>query len=386
MVEPERIRHLNSAARPTHPHSVVYWMQAAQRAVDNPALWHAAAEADRLGLPLRVVFVLADYPGATAPQYRWMLSGLAECAAVLREAGIGFQMASGKPVEIIPAIACDAALVVCDRSPARWPVQAKVSIAARLKVPVVEVDGESVIPEAKASGKQEWSARTLRSKISGAVEVYASRPPLPVPSPRHDARSLGLQCDDSAFHCYDREYHEAYNGDRSAEQQYPFVPGSRAALAALDKFVEDRLDTYDNDRNDPLKPGTSGLSTYLHFGQISPIGVIRAARMHGGPGLPAFSEQLVVRRELCRNFIRYRISDYDAWEGLPAWSRATLEAAAGDRRAYQYTRGEFEASATHDRYWNAAQEQLVRTGTIHNYMRMYWGKMILAWSASPREA
>jgi hypothetical protein len=173
---------------------------------------------------------------------------------------------------------------------------------AKLQVPAVEVDGESVIPEATASGKQEWSARTLRSRISGAVDVYASRSPLPVPSPRRDARPLGIQSEDSAFHRYDGGFPRAYDGDRSAEQRYLFTPGSRAALAVLDGFIEDRLDTYDNDRNDPAKPGTSGLSPYLHFGQISPIGTIRAARLHGGPGLPAFSEQLVVRRELCRNY------------------------------------------------------------------------------------
>jgi deoxyribodipyrimidine photo-lyase len=36
--------------------------------------------------------------------------------------------------------------------------------------------------------------------------------------------------------------------------------------------------------------------------------------------------------------------------------------------------------------WNAAQRQLVRDGTIHNYLRMLWGKKILEWSASPRVA
>jgi len=102
--------------------------------------------------------------------------------------------------------------------------------------------------------------------------------------------------------------------------------------------------------------------------------------------LPAFLEQLVVRRELCRNYAYYRPDDYDAWSAVPLWAMKTLMEHAGDTRDYLYSSSEFEAAATHDQYWNAAQNQLLRTGTIHNYMRMYWGKMILAWSRTPQEA
>ena len=43
-------------------------------------------------------------------------------------------------------------------------------------------------------------------------------------------------------------------------------------------------------------------------------------------------------------------------------------------------------SATHDPLWNAAQRQLVSEGRIHGYLRMLWGKKILEWTASPRDA
>ena len=36
--------------------------------------------------------------------------------------------------------------------------------------------------------------------------------------------------------------------------------------------------------------------------------------------------------------------------------------------------------------WNAAQRQLVREGRVHNYMRMLWGKNVLAWTESPQQA
>ncbi len=390
MIDAERITALNRCEIRAGAGYVLYWMQAAQRAGCNHALWYAASEADRLGLPLVVLFVLADYPSATAPHYRWMLAGLRKTAATLRDAGIGFRLRRGEPLGLVAEAAKGAALVVVDRSPARWSVSVKTALAAHTVVAVFEVDGESVIPESVASPKQEWSARTLRLKIEGAVASYASRSLPPVPSPQRSAARVHVPGDEVAesalFSAYDSPQKAAYPGDRSPEQAFQCESGETAGNSRLESFMQNRLDRYDDDRNDPLKEGSSGLSPYLHFGMVSPLAVIAAARARGGPGYPAFVEQLVVRRELCRNFVRFRTLDYDAWEGLPAWSRAALESAAADKRAYLYTRQQFEVAATHDPYWNAAQEQLVRSGTIHNYMRMYWGKMILAWSAAPKEA
>ena len=45
-----------------------------------------------------------------------------------------------------------------------------------------------------------------------------------------------------------------------------------------------------------------------------------------------------------------------------------------------------EAARTHDRYWNAAMNEMRFTGYMHNHMRMYWGKKILEWSRTPQEA
>jgi deoxyribodipyrimidine photo-lyase len=133
----------------------------------------------------------------------------------------------------------------------------------------------------------------------------------------------------------------------------------------------------------------SGLSPYLHFGQIGPLEV--ALTVREAPGIPekakeAFLEEMIVRRELSANFVFYN-PRYDTYEGaLPAWSRATLEKHRHDPRPYLYGLQELENAATHDLYWNAAQEEMVKTGRMHNYMRMYWGKKIIEWSASPEEA
>jgi deoxyribodipyrimidine photo-lyase len=78
--------------------------------------------------------------------------------------------------------------------------------------------------------------------------------------------------------------------------------------------------------------------------------------------------------------------DYDRYESLPDWSRATLEKHASDPRRFSYSLEAFAAARTHDELWNASQTQLVRQGRIHNYLRMLWGKKILEWTASPRDA
>ena len=64
----------------------------------------------------------------------------------------------------------------------------------------------------------------------------------------------------------------------------------------------------------------------------------------------------------------------------------TLGAHAADPRPRLYAAEELENASTHDPLWNAAQRELVATGTIHNYLRMLWGKKVLEWSVSPAEA
>ncbi len=51
-----------------------------------------------------------------------------------------------------------------------------------------------------------------------------------------------------------------------------------------------------------------------------------------------------------------------------------------------YSLEEFESARTHDNLWNAAQLEMVTSGKMHGYMRMYWAKKILEWTKSPEEA
>jgi deoxyribodipyrimidine photo-lyase len=182
--------------------------------------------------------------------------------------------------------------------------------------------------------------------------------------------------------------------------------GFRAAATAVRRFLDERLDHYADDRNQPEQDTTSGLSPYLHFGHVSAHAIFEALmtregwtsrRLHDStrgnregwwgtaPPAEAFLDELITWRELGFATSHHR-QDHAAYESLPAWARGTLDAHAGDPREHRYALETFASAATHDPLWNAAQVQLLREGRIHNYLRMLWGKKILEWSASPREA
>jgi deoxyribodipyrimidine photo-lyase len=164
-----------------------------------------------------------------------------------------------------------------------------------------------------------------------------------------------------------------------------FKGGTSQAKKLLTKFIKSKLDKYPVLRNDPTQNYESNLSPYIHFGQISPVYIALKVKQTNSPGKDAFLEQLIVRRELAHNLVYYN-KNYYKYQILPAWAKTTLNFHKKDKRQYIYTLEQFELAQTHDPAWNAAQTQMVITGKMHNYMRMYWGKKIIEWSRTPEEA
>ena len=171
--------------------------------------------------------------------------------------------------------------------------------------------------------------------------------------------------------------------DRSVSPVGNCQGGTNRALKLLAHFTKQGLRNYPKDRNHPEHPGTSHLSPYLHFGHIGPLTTALAVQSASVPAAAkqAFLEQLIVRRELSVNFVRYN-SCYDSWECLEPWANRSLAQHAGDRRPILYREDQLENAETHDLLWNAAQKEMVLTGWMHNYVRMYWAKKILEWSPS----
>jgi deoxyribodipyrimidine photo-lyase len=164
------------------------------------------------------------------------------------------------------------------------------------------------------------------------------------------------------------------------------VPGEQAASTRAQDFIKTKLAAYGDKHNDPTEVGQSNLSPYLHFGHLS---AQRLALLVLGSSPSAsgemFLEELIVRRELADNFCYYE-SNYDNPQGFPIWAQKTIAEQATTSRAYLYTRAQLEKALTHDDLWNAAQHQLVATGKMHGYMRMYWAKKILEWTKSAEQA
>jgi deoxyribodipyrimidine photo-lyase len=175
--------------------------------------------------------------------------------------------------------------------------------------------------------------------------------------------------------------------DRRVQPARSFRGGTAAGLDRLKRFIAEGLKNYDTARNLPHIPGTSEMSAYLHFGQIGPLTIAMAIKEADAPqaAKDAYLEEMIVRRELAINYVA-RNPKYDKLEGCHEWARKTLAEHESDRRQYIYTEEQFENAETHDPLWNAAQREMVITGRMHGYLRMYWAKKILEWTKSPAEA
>ncbi len=382
-VTPEaRIRLLNDRA-PVAGAYVLYWMQQSQRAAGNPALEHAIGEANRLGLPVVAAFgLMAAYPDANRRHYAFMLQGLQEVESALRARGIGFVMRRGRPDEVALGLAADAALVVCDAGYLRHQKRWRAALAKAAPCRVIQVEGDVVVPVELASARQESAARTLRPKLRRLWDAWLTE----LPETAVDQRRCEL-CSEVDLSNLGGVLDRLGLDDRVPPVRR-FTGGTSVARGRLEAFLEHGLEGYATGRRAPAAMHGSGLSPYLHFGQISPVEIalrVRKASSGSEQDRAAYLEELIVRRELAVNFVHYN-DGYDRYECLPAWARASLRAHQGDRRAHGYSRSQLERAATHDPYWNAAMREMVHTGFMHNHMRMYWAKKILEWTRAPEDA
>ncbi len=389
---------------------VLYWIQASVRGQSNLALDWAVAAANRKKLPLLAVFCLQEqYLSASVLHYKHLLSGLAEAQKILADKGIRLFIFRGSPLEILPQLAQEAALVVLDTGYLRHQRAWRIELGKCLPCRTVWVESNVVIPVETASIKEEWSAYTLRRKITPllddfldisteAVPIHSSlnyevgfqgQAPAGQPSQGQPSQTQAPQTQAPAAVELGSLFTNAPGTQprRLKEQQLSESAGHGPALERFMSFLKTELDTYDTNRNDPLKEGTSRMSAALHFGFVSPLELALTVRKEldmpqisacGHQGAAAYLEELIVRRELAINFCYYN-DHYDTPLGLPEWAIKTLREGNLHPREHIYSLKELEDGKTLDPYWNAAQNQMVRTGYMHGYMRMYWGKRLLSW-------
>jgi len=381
---------LNTAPPRPGARYVLYWMQMNRRVECNHALEHAIERANELGLPVLVYEGLTcTYPYASDRLHTFILQGVPETARRLAARGLGYcfyaRRRRSDANDILYRLAAEAALVVTDDYPSFIARDHNASVPARLGLRYEVVDSSCVVPMASFA-KREYAAYTIRPKIHRAIPQHLE----PCPRVEPLVRWSGAP----------PEFHTALEPggiaplvasceiDHTVPESLSLPGGQLAAERALARFLEDNLRRYAREKNQPAAHATSGLSAYLHFGQISSLHVaLEARRLAEERHLAAteFLEELIVRRELAFNHARF-VERPDTLENLPNWARETLAKHDGDRREFVYTRDQFERAETHDALWNACQKELRLRGIIHGYYRMYWGKKVIEWSGSHAEA
>lgn len=366
---------------------IVYWMQRAERSLDNPAVDLAVAIGNQLGLPVIVYFsAISNFPHANLRHYAFLNQGLSDIEEDLAERNIAF-IVRRPPHNSLQSFLgeVNAAMLIGDENPCREPERWRKVLAARLNLPFWTVDADVVVPSA-IFPRHQYMLHIMRPRLNAQLPNYLK------PLPNHKALHAWRRPRNfESFPVRDDIAQGWRNLDRSIQPVDTFTGGTHAALKRLRHFTGHILSAYDTQRNHPEADGTSQMSPWLHFGHISPLTIalaVEKALQQGRVSQAArdsYINELIGWRELSVNFVKH-VPNYDSIESAPAWAQKTLREHASDTRNPVYTLDELERAQTYDELWNAAQLQMVKFGWMHNYLRMYWAKKILEWSANPAKA
>lgn len=388
--EDERCRLLKEAPIPEKARYVVYWMQVYKRATHNHALNKAIEIANELQLPLVVYEGLKYYyPWASDRIHTFILEGVAEKKKAFAEKGIRYlfylQQDQHSPKNTVATLAKEAAIIVTEDFPCFIIPEHNRHITERVSIPVYAVDANGMIPMRRFT-KEEFAARTIRPKINKLLPEYTHQLRTPALQIQHP--KLKVDCPETEVTAHNiPALVAACDIDHSVPPSEVYKGGEAAVERRLKYFVQNILPRYDELRNKPDVDGCSRLSPYLHFGFISAQQVYEAVQRAKVPetAKEVFLEELIVRRELGYNFTLFN-PEYDSLEAAPEWAKKTMAKHARDKRVVTFTAQQMETGTTSDLLWNATQHELMKTGELHNYMRMLWGKKIIEWSDSYENA
>ncbi|WP_414468365.1 deoxyribodipyrimidine photo-lyase [Methanobacterium sp. ACI-7] len=380
MIQEERIQKLNDDSL-KEGNYILYWMQSSQRAHYNHALEYSILKSNELNIPLLVYFGLTPkFPEANKRHYYFMLQGLNNTMESLKERNINFIILNKSPDECTIKLSKNASMVVVDRGYLKIERLWRENAAKKINCPLIQVESNVIIPVETASQKEEYSAATLRRKINKILNNYL------VPLKHSKLENSYFKEDIISFDIKDIESTvKNLNIDESVREVENIKGGTDEALKKLHYFIENKLDNYQNFKNDPNYNYLSNMSPYLHFGQISPLYIALEILKSDSKSKEAYLEELIIRRELSMNFVYYN-QNYDSLNCLPDWAQKTVLEHKKDKRKHIYSLKQLENAETGDPYWNASQKEMIITGKMHGYMRMYWGKKIIEWTENPEDA
>ena len=365
-------------------------MQMYKRVDNNHALKFAIERANELKLPLVVYEGLKFYyPWASDRLHTFILEGVEEKTKEFEKLGIRYvfylQANAHSPKQTVARLAKEAALIVTDDFPCFITPEHTRRIAEKAEIPVFALDSNGIIPMSRFE-KEEYGAYTIRPKTNRILSDYL----VPFEEARVKVRAPDLRADCPETIVTSENIAELVAGctiDHTVARSEHYHGGPAKGRERLKKFVSDILPDYETGRNKPDRDGSSRLSSYLHFGFLSALEIALAVMDADAPqsAKDAYLEELIVRRELSYNLTSFN-KNYDSLQALPDWAHKTMREHADDERQFIYSLEELENGETHDELWNASQREMVRTGEMHNYVRMLWGKNVIAWTRSYEEA
>jgi len=413
-----RIRKHNALPLRANGDYILYWMIANRRLRYNFALDRALEHCAALGKPLVIFEALrVGYPWASDRIHRFVLDGMVENARVCQERKIAYfpyvEPTPGAGKGLLAAQAEDACVVITDEFPSFFLPKMVGSAAKKLPILLEAVDSNGLLPmyaTEKVAQRAFDFRRYLQEELPKHLDAFPLADPLAKArsdeAPGFSRRKFSRwPMATPAFLSRDSDTLPALPIDHTVKP-VALRGGHEAARCHMEEFFEKKLARYAEHRNQPELDVASGFSPYLHFGHLSVHEIfeelVRLEKWDAGklsvrpngsregwwnmsPAAESFLDELITWREVGYNFASHR-EDYHQFDSLPAWVQKTLGEHAKDQREYLYSLEEFEEAKTHDALWNAAQTQLVREGKIHNYLRMLWGKKILEWTQTPRDA
>lgn len=359
---------------------ILYWMNRDMRLQDNWALLRAQELAYEYESELLICYNLdPEFLGGTLRQLAFKIGALKQLHQDSEKLNISFHVLVDSDIKCVVDFIQKNKIgyIVTDFAPLKIQRKWLDTIIKKVKIPIEVVDTHNIVPVWEASDKKEFAAYTIRPKITKKLKDFLTDFPK---LKKQDTRKIPFQ---------KINFETILKNAKTNREVQPITwcaPGEVFAHKVLKKFIQ-HSDEYALKRNDPVEDVQSQLSPYLHYGMIAPqrvaYEVSKSDMKHDSK--KDFLEELIIRRELADNFCFYE-KNYDNPEGFHEYFQAELKKNEKVKREYVYTLKQFEKAQTHDDLWNACQMQMVKTGKMHGYLRMYWAKMIYAWSKDVSEA
>ena len=382
-----RARLLNSKKENNDGKYISLWLKRDFRYDDNWAFNEAIRYSNEYSVPIKVFVYLPNklhvkyiptkyciiYPSKRHLDF-W-LKTLGELEKTINKHGIPLEYRSGEsPISSLKSDFEGSVLVITDFKPTIPSIKCDKNVASKINVKMIQIDSHNIVPVWDASPNAEYMARTIRNKLWSKADKYLTSYPSYTSFKQVSIKS---------------------NKSLPKLESLPFVQdefttntkaGYVGAMKRFRDFVKNNLKNY-NHRNDPtMENAQSNMSIYINYGAISVQRMVYLLKQMNNSSLKSnideYIEEVWIRRELAENYCYYK--DYTSIDSAWDWAKKLMKEENSKKQIYNLR--QMECGNTDDAAWNACQYQLIKTGRMHGYMRMYWAKKIADWSNNRQNA